>query len=373
MTKITETIDNENRRNSSRLEATFQVKYKTLDSLVSAYTENISKGGIYIKTDSMLPLNSMVKIKLAMPDEGPEIECIGQVARAHKKSVENKIPSGMAVVFRDMSDEHYKFIEDYISQLSKNISKKTESEKISSQHILIVDDDSTVRKNAKAVLEKQGHKVVTAEDGLKGLAQCLKNPPDIILSDVQMPKMDGWNFLKTIRARTSLAPTLFIFQTSLKNEKDRLKGYQMGVDDYLAKPYSSKDLISRINKLVTRTKQNQSMQPRSKALRGDIEQVSISTLLSLLEMEKKTGVLMVVSNTLCRIYIKNGRPLSIEMENDQVMSQMDMITDVLHWESGQFEFAVTDVPSVDKIKNSMQGMLMESARLKDETGVVKLP
>ncbi|MBN2342689.1 MAG: TIGR02266 family protein [Deltaproteobacteria bacterium] len=363
-----EIVNNDpNRRSSNRVRATFQVRYKTLDSLVSAYTENISKGGIYVRTSKLLPLNTVVRIKLVMPHDGPEIECIGQVARVHKQDEKSDIPTGMAIVFRDMSAEHRAFIEDYISDLTTQKIMVQREETFVPLSIVVVDDDRTVRERASKALISKGHTVRTAEDGLSGLATCLQEPPDLILSDVQMPKMDGWNFLKTIRARASLNNTLVVFQTSLRDEKDRLLGYQLGVDDYIAKPYTTTELLVRINRLVNRTRKNNPSQRGSKALRGDLEQVSLPTVLSLLEMDQKTGICVIVGPTLCRLYIRKGRPLDIEMEGaTKSVSHVDMMVKILSWTTGQFEFSPQEVHSTDKIKMSMQGLLMESARVSDE-------
>ncbi|MBN2530778.1 MAG: TIGR02266 family protein [Deltaproteobacteria bacterium] len=363
-------VSNEsNRRTSSRVRATFQVRYKTLDSLVSAYTENISKGGIFIRTSNLLPENTVVRIKLVMPHDGPEIECIGQVARVHKqKSDDDEIPSGMAIVFRDMSVEHRMFIENYISDLStQKIRLHKKEETVVPLSIVVVDDDKTVRERASRALAAQGHDVRTAPDGLSGLATCLQDPPDLILSDVQMPKMDGWNLLKTVRARSSLNATLVVFQTSLKDEKDRLFGYQLGVDDYIAKPYTTTELIARINRLVERTRRDQEQRRDTKALRGDLEQVSLPTVLSLLEMDKKTGVCLVVSATVARLFIREGYPIAIEMEGaTKSVTQVEMMVKILSWTTGQFEFSPQEVHDADQIHMSMQGLLMEAARISDE-------
>lgn len=365
-----ELVTNEtNRRNSSRVRATFQVRYKTLDSLVSAYAENISKGGIYVRTKTLLPLNTVVRIKLVMPHDGPEIECIGQVARIHKRATEDDVPTGMAIVFRDMSAEHRAFIEDYISELSTQRIVLHQETEISPLSIVVVDDDRTVRDRASKALRSKGHRVRVAPDGLAGLATCLQEPPDLILSDVQMPKMDGWNFLKTIRSRSSLNSTLVIFQTSLRDEKDRLLGYQLGVDDYISKPYTTTELNLRISRLVGRARNSASAKRGDKSLRGDLEQVSLPTVLSLLEMERKTGVCVVVGPTLCRLYILRGKPHAIEMEGaTKSISQMDMVVKLLSWKTGQFEFALQDVHAAELIPMSMQGMLMEAARISDERG-----
>jgi uncharacterized protein (TIGR02266 family) len=364
-----EVVENDNnRRDSQRVRATFQVRYKTLDSLVSAYTENISKGGIYVRTSNLLPENTVVRIKLVMPHDGPEIERIGQVARVHKQEEKDQIPTGMAIVFRDMSEEHRTFIESYISDLStQKIKLQRDEETFVPLSIVVVDDDGTVRSRASKALSAKGHNVRTAPDGLAGLATCLKDPPDLILSDVQMPKMDGWNLLKTIRARSSLNNTLVVFQTSLKDEKDRLFGYQLGVDDYISKPYTTTELIARINRLVERARKTMDHRRDTKALRGDLEQVSVPTVLSLLEMDRKTGVFLVVGATVARLFIRDGRPIAIELEGaTRSVTQVEMIVKMLSWTSGQFEFTPQEVHSADEIQMSMQGLLMEAARISDE-------
>ncbi len=235
--------------------------------------------------------------------------------------------------------------------------------------MLVVDDDRIHRNMAVKALSKQDYEVQTAEDGLKALVMCLKEPPDVILTDVQMPRMDGWNFLRTIRARASLSSTLVLFQTSLNSETDRLLGYKLGVDDYIAKPYSADDLIERIEKLLANNA-SRSKSLVTKALRGDLEQVSLPTVLSLLEMEKKTGVVVIVGSKVCRIFMSEGRPLGIEMDGEpEDTDQMELATKLFAWQNGQFEFSRQDVPRIDRINMSMQSLIMEAARIADENGL----
>jgi CheY-like chemotaxis protein len=183
-----------------------------------------------------------------------------------------------------------------------------------------------------------------------------------------MPRMDGWNFLRTIRARPSLSSTRVIFQTTLGGETERLKGYQLGVDDYLAKPYAPEELVLRIERLFQRNMQLSSDSGK-KALRGDLEQVSLPTVLSMLELERKTGVIMLVGPAVCRLFVKEGRPLAVEMEGEpEDTDPMQIITQIFGWTGGYFEFAPQDVSTRNTLNMSMQGLLMEAARLVDEAG-----
>lgn len=113
--------------------------------------------------------------------------------------------------------------------------------------ILIVEDDKTLRENIQTYLSEVGFNIVTAEDGLDGIQKTIKNLPDLILCDINMPGMNGYDFFKTIQQinYTSLIP--FIFLTA-KAEKDDIRtGMHMGVDDYITKPFDFNELIKVIN------------------------------------------------------------------------------------------------------------------------------
>ena len=90
-------------------------------------------------------------------------------------------------------------------------------------------------------------------------------------------------------------------------------------------------------------------------------------MLSLLEIERHTGVILVVGDGTARIFIREGRPLAVEIEGaDEERGQMAMMVELLDWKAGQFEFAAQDVSRNDELETSVQGVLMEAARITDE-------
>lgn len=367
-TTMSDTLDDKDRRTGPRANAGFRVRFATFDQLVLAYTNNISKGGMFVRTEQLLPINAVVKLVFTLPGSGGDVTCIGRVVRtiaASEHAPERK--PGIALEFLDVSSAAIEQIEKYISEAA--VDDIEASVQPSFEHklkILVVDDDRFFRERAASILTELNHEVTTAEDGLKGLAACLKDPPDLVLSDVQMPHMDGWVFLRTIRARPTLSATRVILQTTLGGEAERLKGYQLGVDDYLAKPYSAEELVWRINKLFQRATPFSTDTGR-KALRGDLEQVSLPTVLSMLELERKTGVVMLVGPDVCRLFVKDGRPLAVEMEGLPEGTEVtQIIAEIFGWTGGYFEFAPQDVSAQNTLNMSMQGLLMEAARLADE-------
>ena len=121
-----------------------------------------------------------------------------------------------------------------------------------SKCILIVDDESRIRKLIKDFLMKDGYKALEAKDGEEALGIYNENSEKIslILLDVMMPKLDGWSVLRQIR-QTSKVPIIML--TARGEEQDELFGFELGVDEYISKPFSPKLLMARIKVILTRT------------------------------------------------------------------------------------------------------------------------
>lgn len=116
--------------------------------------------------------------------------------------------------------------------------------------ILLVEDSISLSEALKSVLQNEKYDVDTALDGEFGLAMALENIYDIIILDVLMPKKNGFEVLESIRKQGLSVPILML--TALTQEKDKIKGLDMGADDYLAKPFSIPELLARIRALTRR-------------------------------------------------------------------------------------------------------------------------
>ena len=119
--------------------------------------------------------------------------------------------------------------------------------------VLIVDDESRMRKLIKDFLMQKNYKILEAEDGEEALRIFQENEEKIsvILLDVMMPKLDGWSVLRQIR-QTSKVPIIML--TARGEEQDELFGFELGVDEYISKPFSPKILVARVEALLKRTR-----------------------------------------------------------------------------------------------------------------------
>ncbi|OUC12445.1 MAG: DNA-binding response regulator [Alkalinema sp. CACIAM 70d] len=120
--------------------------------------------------------------------------------------------------------------------------------------ILVVDDDTTLRTALSRYLSKRGYCVQDAASGLDALTLFEQDPPDLIVSDVLMPEMDGYEFCRRVRASRIGQLLPFIFLSSRADVEDRVQGHSMGADDYLIKPFEPRELLAKIEAQLERSR-----------------------------------------------------------------------------------------------------------------------
>jgi two-component system, OmpR family, response regulator MprA len=126
-------------------------------------------------------------------------------------------------------------------------------------HLLIVDDEPAVRDALDRALRSNGYRVTTAVDGQAGLEAIADEPPDLIVLDVMMPRLDGLETCRTIRRRGDRTPVLML--TARDAVGDRVEGLDAGADDYLVKPFALDELLTRIRALLRRSLPNADERP----------------------------------------------------------------------------------------------------------------
>lgn len=115
--------------------------------------------------------------------------------------------------------------------------------------VLLVDDDVMITSPLARALTQAGYQVTVANNGREGLALASQENPDVVVLDVMMPQMDGWDVCRALR-QESTVPILML--TALGDELDRILGLELGADDYLTKPFSTRELIARLKALLRR-------------------------------------------------------------------------------------------------------------------------
>jgi len=135
------------------------------------------------------------------------------------------------------------------------------------ERILIIEDETPMRTALADVLEGEGYRALTASDGEIGLHKAIEEKPDLLLLDIMMPKLDGFEVCAELRRLGCVAPVLML--TAKGQVEDRVTGLDAGADDYLVKPFSTEELLARVRALLRRTHRQTHAPTRLKL--GDVE------------------------------------------------------------------------------------------------------
>lgn len=133
--------------------------------------------------------------------------------------------------------------------------------------ILVVDDDPRLVRFVKANLESVGHKVFVANDGPSGLTATEMEAPDLVILDIMLPGMDGYELCQRIREFSNVP---IIMLTARSEESDKVRGLRLGADDYLTKPFGAQELLARVDAVLRRTKFVDEAQPRPALVKGNL-------------------------------------------------------------------------------------------------------
>lgn len=143
--------------------------------------------------------------------------------------------------------------------------------------VLIVEDDENIRELLRFNLQSNGYDAICASDGLMGLTMARENPPELILLDLMLPKMDGLDVCRAVKSDPSISGVPIIMLTAKGSETDKVLGLELGADDYLTKPFSIRELMARIKVVLRRsTKEPEAVEP--------CKQISIDSLI--IDIEK---------------------------------------------------------------------------------------
>lgn len=256
--------------------------------------------------------------------------------------------------------------------------------------ILVVDDDPWIQRRVASTLGLRGHQVSLAGDGQGALALASKIRPDLIVTSASLPTLAGFSWWERLRADGPSADAPIIFLLSVPDTGIEVRGWAPW-DQSVGKPFRVEDLEKAVvqalksdrleiatttstaptpslrpHRAVDPTKPSSGYRPLS-AIRGVIEQISLPSLLTLLEMERKTGVLLVErpQGGNARVYLRKGRVVRADVETP-VLSGAAAVYEALTWTEGGFDFLAGDVGGVDDIQTSTTYLLMEAARRQDE-------
>jgi DNA-binding response OmpR family regulator len=234
--------------------------------------------------------------------------------------------------------------------------------------LLLVDQDPNSRTVLEVSLKKAGYTVTTSEDGLDALQKIELSAPDLVLTDTRLSGLDGFGLVKRMKEKPEWAAIPVVFLSSRKSVEDKVRGFELGVEDYLTKPIFVRELIARINMLLNRRAKERiaARQTTSGRTRftGSILDMGVVDLLQTFEVSRKSGVL----------HVTHGSDETvISFRDGQIVHAMlgrlqgaEAVYRALVWNEGDFAIEFGQVDVVDNVGISTQGLLMEGMRRVDE-------
>lgn len=185
--------------------------------------------------------------------------------------------------------------------------------------ILIAEDEDDIRELVSFHLQKEGYKTLQASDGLEALSYFEKNTIDLMILDIMMPKLDGFELLKRVR-ETSEIPVIFL--TARTEERDKITGLGLGADDYVSKPFSIMEMVSRVQAQFRRYINYSNKEQKTILVNGDLE-------LNL------TNYSLLKNNQLIELNPKEFKLLNMFMENIGIVytkkQLYEAVWDELYW------------------------------------------
>jgi len=226
--------------------------------------------------------------------------------------------------------------------------------------ILVVDDEENIRHLLRLAFEDD-FEVREARDGEDALEVALSWKPNLVISDIMMPKLDGYGLYRKLKGRAETASIPFVFLSAKKDVEERVVGLEMGADDYITKPFSIKELKAKVKSIIKKAKDLQSRG----SLEGVLSEVDLVEIIQLLEMGRKSGMLILeTGESTGDIYFAEGRPLFARTDH---WSGNDAFFTMLSWKEGRFRLDPAEQDVEENVDGSRgQELLMEGVRLVDE-------
>lgn len=232
--------------------------------------------------------------------------------------------------------------------------------------ILVADGDPKNLQILRENLETAGFEVILAADGMQAWQKISASVPDLILSEVNLPKLDGFQLLEKLKADPVTSSIPLMFLTNRRELQDRVRSLRGGVKDYMIKPLHIKEVLARIRMILRRMERiKEDDAETAKKLAGRLEEFSPVDLIESFGVERKTGVLTLnnENNRSGEIYFRDGAVVNASLGN---LKAEKAVYQMLPWKQGHFTMVFKEINVQDEISVSNLGLLLQGFKRMEE-------
>ena len=234
------------------------------------------------------------------------------------------------------------------------------------QHLLLVDGDPKSLRVMEVSLKKAGFSVTTATDGKDALEKIQISLPDLVLSDTRLSELDGFELCRRLKSDERLKHIPFVFLTSQKAVEFKVRGLEMGGEDYLTKPIYIKEIVTRARMILQKAEKERFERRETRGgFSGSLSDLGVVDLVQTFEVGRKTGLIRLDGERSGTIYFRDGRVIDAELGR---LAGENAFYRMLNTFEGNFEVQFVPVDRPERIEVSTQGLLLEGMRRLDEWG-----
>ena len=340
------------------------------DTRIRVVSQDVSVSGMFVRLASPLPVGTEVAVTISLEDQ--QLSSYATVVHAlgdlEGRALGRRPGIGLFFHAAEESDgsagseESDEQSDSFRATLSALIASQPQQAVSEDVRIVVADGSTRLLERMSTALGNAGFAVATASNGMEALSACLRNVPDAVLADRDLPVVDGLALLEEMGRYPELAAVPVMLMGDESGDLARLAAFQHGAMDFIPKPFTVLEVILRTRRLVRAARQ----ETERVMLRGVLTDLGLPSLLTMLEQDRKSGNLMLTRNEIIAwIAFSQGRIIRAR-SSEPAPDARSVLMSVLDWSDGYFELS-TGVP-VDsaEIDESVTHLLMEHARRRDE-------
>jgi CheY-like chemotaxis protein len=224
-------------------------------------------------------------------------------------------------------------------------------------NVLVVEDEAKLARAIALYLRPRGYDVRTAANGAEALTLIAEDRPDVIVSDIMMPVMDGYTLCRRLREDPAARAIPFLFLTAKDDEMERIRGLKLGADDYVAKPCDLEEIKRRVQTLLGRVAAARRIASHGVQMSGDLEETELVDLVQALGLHEKTGALILKRHSESGVlYLKDGQIIGAELGTSD---GREPLASLLAWKSGTYFFVSTADPDAVRLTSGIANVVMD--------------
>lgn len=335
-----------------------RVEFDRPSGPVEAETEDLSARGMFIRTDSLLPVGEETELRLTLPDE-TFLLLRGRVAHMltpHAAKALGRHP-GIGIELLGSEAPALLRLRAFVDSIRVEITNPGLS---TTTQAVVVEPSGPLRERMVRCLERAGFEITACATMPEALDACTQWRPDVIVCAAALDNMTGIDLSYAMSEHPVLADVPLVL-TGDEGDLARLEAFRAGIRDYIPKPFLDEELVIRVHRVVA-----PSAPAANPGLRGNLVDIGLGTLLSLFEFERKSGILLLLRDgEIARVFVSEGKVLKVETNMGNGAPKQRLMQ-LLDWQNGQFEFSPCAIGGRDEVRTTITQMLLEHARVRDE-------